>query len=229
MHIGILQCGRSPKVFRDNLGDFDSMFQNLLTGRDFLFSSWHVEGMEFPNSVHDADGWLLTGSRHGVYEDQPFIAPLEDFIRRSYDAAVPMVGICFGHQIIAQALGGTVIKSPHGWVVGTQDYDVEGGKIALNAWHQDQVVTLPPHARVIGSNPVCDYAMLAYQDRAMTIQAHPEFDDDVISALIEHRSKGIVPSDRIKQACDDMGTPLQSRVIADRIEQFFKSPRATER
>lgn len=229
MHIGILQCGQSPKVIRDQLGDYDSMFQTLLAGREFHFSSWHVEAMEFPQSVHDANGWLLTGSRHGVYEDLPFIPPLEDFIRRTYAADVPMVGICFGHQIIAQALGGTVAKSPKGWVVGAQDYDFDGQQITMNAWHQDQVVTPPKGARVIASNETCEYAALAYGDHALTVQAHPEFDDDFILALIAHRAKGIVPPARIADACSKMGSDLQSWVIANRIEQFFKAPRAPQK
>ena len=107
MRIGILQCGQSPAQLKRDLGDYPDMFVRLLAGREFDFTTWHVEGMEFPQDIHDADGWLLTGSRHGAYEDHAFIPPLEDFIRRAHDAGVPMVGICFGHQIIAQALGGT--------------------------------------------------------------------------------------------------------------------------
>ena len=64
----------------------------------------------FPEGIHDADGWLITGSRHGAYEDHPWIPPLEEFIRDAYAAQVPLVGICFGHQIIAQAMGGKVEK-----------------------------------------------------------------------------------------------------------------------
>ena len=117
-YIGILQCGQAPAELKQDMGDYPDMFVRLLDGRGFQFRTWHVEEMEFPASVHDADGWLLTGSRHGAYEDHDFIPPLERFIRDAYDAAVPMVGICFGHQIIAQALGGTVVKHPGGWSVG---------------------------------------------------------------------------------------------------------------
>ena len=148
MRIGILKCGQSPEVLRGDLGDYDTMFERLLAGRGFEFDSYHVEAMEFPDTPQSADGWLLTGSRHGAYEDHAFIPPLEDFIRAAYAQAVPMVGICFGHQIIAQALGGKVVKHPAGWAVGPQDYDFGGERITLNAWHQDQVVTLPEGAEV---------------------------------------------------------------------------------
>lgn len=224
MKIGILKCGQPPESMRGELGDYDDMFKRMLDGRGFEFTSWHVEAMDFPASIHDADGWLLSGSRHGAYEDHPFIPPLEDFIRRAYVAHVPLVGICFGHQIIAQALGGKVEKFAGGWSVGPQDYDIDGEIITLNAWHQDQVVTLPPDARVAGTNEFCVNAALIYDDRAFTVQAHPEFSDAVIDGLIGIRGDAI-PADLVAAARERRGTADSSR-IADRIEAFFKTPRA---
>lgn len=224
MKIGILKCGQAPESMRGELGDYDDMFKRMLDGRGFEFTSWHVEAMEFPASIHDADGWLLSGSRHGAYEDHPFIPPLEDFIRRAYVAHVPLVGICFGHQIIAQALGGKVEKFSGGWAVGAQDYDIDGEIITLNAWHQDQIVALPPDARVAGTNEFCANAALIYDDRAFTMQAHPEFSDAVIDGLIEIRGEAI-PADLVATARTRLGTADSSR-IADRIEAFFKTPRA---
>lgn len=226
MHIGILKSGQSPESLRGEHGDYDSMFEQLLGGRGFEFTSWHVEAMEFPDSIRAADGWLLTGSRHGVYEKHDFIPPLEDFIRQVYLAGIPMVGICFGHQIIAQALGGTVIQNPNGWAVGAQDYDFGGLRITLNAWHQDQIVKLPPDARVAGQNAFCKYAALTYGDRAFTIQAHPEFNDSFIHGLLTQRGPGMVPDELIRRAEDRMGSDRQSLNVADRIETFFKLPRA---
>lgn len=229
MHIGILQCGQSPAQLKDELGDYPDMFVRLLDGRGFRFTTWHVEGMEFPGDVHDADGWLLTGSRHGAYEDHAFIPPLEDFIRRAFTEAVPMVGICFGHQIIAQALGGTVVKHPAGWAVGAQDYDFGGRQVVLNAWHQDQVVTIPPEAEVAGSNDFCRNAALVYGDRAFTVQAHPEFEDAFVRGLMETRARGVVPQDLLDRADARMGEAGGAAGIADRIEAFFKQPRRLAR
>lgn len=226
MRIGILQCGQAPAILKDSLGDYPDMFVRLLARRGFDFDHYHVEGMQFPASVGDADGWLLTGSRHGAYEDHAFIPPLEDFIRAAYAADSPMVGICFGHQIIAQALGGTVIKHPAGWSVGRQIYDFEGEKIALNAWHQDQVVTLPPDAKVVGHSSFCENAALIYGDRVFTVQPHPEFDDSFVQGLITHRGKGIVPQHLLDEAASRMGLPRGSALLADRIEAFFKQPRS---
>lgn len=229
MRIGILQCGQSPAQLKRDLGDYPDMFVRLLAGRGFDFTTWHVEGMEFPQDIHDADGWLLTGSRHGAYEDHAFIPPLEDFIRRVHDAGVPMVGICFGHQIIAQALGGTVVKHPGGWAVGAQDYDFGGQPVTLNAWHQDQVVALPPGAQVAGRNAFCENAALIYGDRAFTVQAHPEFGDDFIQGLMDTRAKGVVPDDLLAGAAARMGQADGASLLVDRIEAFFKQPRALAR
>ncbi len=225
MRIGILQCGQSPEQLKRGLGDYPDMFMRLLADRGFSFQNYHVEDMQFPGNVHDADGWLITGSRHGVYEDHPFIPPLEAFIRRAYAEEVPMVGICFGHQIIAQALGGKVIKHPSGWAVGTQDYDFDGQRITLNAWHQDQVVAPPAGAEIAARNGFCENAALVYGDRAFTVQAHPEFGDDFVAGLIEHRAKGVVSQDLLDAGTARMGEAKQSGLIADRIEQFFKQPR----
>lgn len=228
MRIGILKCGQSPEVIRGELGDYDTMFETLLAGRGFDFTSYHVEAMAFPASVHDADGWLLTGSRHGAYEDHAFIPPLEDFIRRAYADHVPLVGICFGHQMIAQALGGKVEKYAGGWAIGAQDYVFEGQPVTLNAWHQDQVVQRPDGARPIASNGFCENAALVYDDRALTVQAHPEFGDAMIGGLIEHRS-GSVPPELVARAEARMSGAGPSTLLADRIEAFFKAPRAVVR
>lgn len=224
MRIGILQCGQSPEPMRADHGDYDDMFKRLLAGRGFTFDSYHVEGMVFPASVDDADGWLITGSRHGVYEDHAFIAPLTDFIRRAYDAGVPMVGICFGHQIIAQALGGRVEKFAGGWAVGAQDYDFMGCPVTLNAWHQDQVIEPPSGAEIVGGNDFCRNAALVYGDRALTVQAHPEFEDRFVEGLIDYRSAS-VPQPLIEAARARRGS-ADAATVADRIEGFFRQPRS---
>lgn len=224
MRIGILKCGQSPEVTRDAHGDYDDMFVKLLRGRGLDFDSYHVEAMQFPASVHDADGWLISGSRHGVYEDHAFIPPLEDFIRRAHAASVPIVGICFGHQIVAQALGGKVEKFGGGWAVGPQTYDFSGQPVTMNAWHQDQVVERPDGAEVVAANGFCENAALVYGDRAFTVQAHPEFSDAFIDGLIEHRG-GSVPEPLIAAARDRRGT-ADATSVADRIEAFFRKPRA---
>lgn len=222
MRIGILQTGQSPDVLRTEMGDYPEMFARLLAGRGFEFRTWHVEGMEFPKGVHDCDGWLITGSRHGTYEDHPFIAPLEEFIRDAYAEDVPMVGICFGHQIIAQALGGKVERFDKGWAIGPTEYDFDGEKVTMNAWHRDQVTVRPPMAEPAGGNTFCENAALVYGDRAFTVQAHPEFSDDFVDGLMRTRGKGLVPDEIMAEAAARLGNPNSATAIADRIADFFK-------
>jgi len=129
MKIGILQTGHSPAELLGDLGNYGQLFVKLLDGQGFTFEIFDVLNMQFPDGPTDCDGWLITGSRHGAYEDLPFIPPLEDLIRAVYATDRPLVGICFGHQIIAQALGGTVEKFAGGWAVGRQTYDWNGEEV----------------------------------------------------------------------------------------------------
>ena len=225
MLIGILQTGLSPDQLMDEMGDYPDMFQRLLAGHGFTFKTWRVLEGEFPPDVKAADGWLITGSKFGAYEDHPWIPPLEDFIRASYAAHVPMVGICFGHQIIAQAMGGRVEKFTKGWAVGATDYDFGGKTLRLNAWHQDQVVEKPDTAEVVGSNDFCANAALLYDDRAFTVQPHPEFKPEFVDGLMKTRGRGLVPDGLLKAATERLDEPLHDTSMADQIAAFFKQPR----
>jgi GMP synthase-like glutamine amidotransferase len=226
MLIGILQTGLAPDILVDKSGDYPDMFEKLLAGNGFSFRTYRVVDGILPASVTECDGWLITGSRHGAYEDHAWIPPLEAFIRESYAAHVPLVGICFGHQIIAQAMGGKVEKFSQGWAVGPTDYDFDGETITLNAWHQDQVTRKPEAAKVIASNEFCANAALLYDDRAFTVQAHPEFRPDFVDGLMQARGRGVVPQDRMDKANARLSDPLQDQTIAARIAAFFKAKRS---
>ena len=227
MLIGILQTGEAPANLAPTSGDYPDMFQHLLADQGFTFRTYRVLDMDFPASVTECDGWLLTGSRFGAYEDHAFIPPLEDFIRAAHAAAVPMVGICFGHQIIAQALGGKVEKFSKGWSVGPTDYDFNGQTLRLNAWHQDQVTRRPEGATVVACNAFCENAALIYGDRAFTVQAHPEFRSDFVDGLMKTRGKGLVPDALMEAASARLDLPLDTRTLAHRIADFFRLPRQT--
>ncbi|MGC1506521.1 MAG: type 1 glutamine amidotransferase [Sulfitobacter sp.] len=225
MKIGILITGHPPEELSGN-GRYDAYFQRLLGTKDFTYQAWSVVDGEMPKSVQDADGWLITGSRHGAYEPHGWIPPLEQFIRDCYAAHVPMIGVCFGHQIIAQAMGGKVEKFDGGWSVGAVDYTLEGETVAINAWHQDQVTTKPADAQVIGSTDFCANAALLYGDTFWTIQPHPEYDHDFIAGLLEHRGKGLVPDTQIDAARTKLDTTLDREKVAAQMTAFFKKERA---
>ncbi|MBX2838181.1 MAG: type 1 glutamine amidotransferase, partial [Gammaproteobacteria bacterium] len=190
--LGILICGHIPEEMQDKYGDYKRSFERLLGEDSFDYSGYYVLENEFPDSVDTCDAWLLTGSRHGVYEDHDWIPPLEKFVVEAYNKNIPMVGICFGHQLLAQALGGKVEKFEGGWSAGRVEYALDerfGAPVAaLHAFHQDQVVELPPQATSLGSTEFCQYAAIAYGDKALSLQPHPEFDDEFLSDLLHYRA-----------------------------------------
>ena len=222
MKIGILQTGHAPEQLLETHGDYAAHFERLLAGNGFSFETYNVVDMEFPQSPNNCDGWLITGSKHGAYEDIPFIAPLEDFIRAVDAADVPMVGICFGHQLIAQALGGKVEKFKGGWAVGHSNYDWGGETVSLNAWHQDQVVALPDGATVLASNDFCKNAAMVYGNRIFTVQAHPEYGGESIDIIARFRGKGVIPDPQLETVSANLDKPLDNALLGQKIARFFK-------
>jgi GMP synthase (glutamine-hydrolysing) len=225
MRIGILQAGHGPDILIQQTGDYGVLFENFLGGYGFDFDIYSVVDMEFPASTQDADGWLITGSKHGCYDNLPFINPLENLIRDIWAQSLPLAGVCFGHQIIAQALGGKVEKFKDGWSVGLTEYDFDGEKVSLNAWHQDQVMSLPDEATVTGSSCFCKNAFLIYGDKVFTLQAHPEFDNVFVKGLIEHRGLGVVPPKLLDQARKNLVEDNANSVIRRKIVSLFQSSR----
>lgn len=224
MRIGILQNDIATPAMLP-FGDIPDVLARFLGGYAFSYRTYRCHAMQLPANVHECDGWLLSGSRHGAYEDWPYIGPLQDFIRAAHAAAVPMVGICFGHQIMAQALGGTVEKHPGGWCIGPMSYDFGGETLTLHAFHQDQVIAPPQGAKTVASNPFCQYAALDYGARALSFQPHPEFDDPLMTALIDE-ARGEAPDTALDFARERLGARLDNDRIARRIADHFHAAHA---
>lgn len=196
--IAIIACGEVPPPLQPR-HHYPSMFTALLApfAPDFSFDTIAVfQGAALPDP--DAyDGYLFTGSRHGVYEQLPWIAPAEAFIRAAMATDRPCVGICFGHQLMAQALGGKVEKARAGWGLGMLPYtfrhDGAERTITMPAIHQDQVVEKPPGAIVVAENVHCPHAGLRYQGPGLSFQFHPEFDRAFLAELIDATEGRSVP------------------------------------
>lgn len=192
MRIGVLQCGFPPLPLMQRFGDYAAMIEALFGGRH-AFTRFDVTRGELPGSVAGCDAYILTGSAAGVYDDLPWIAPAMDLLRAVRGQA-KLVGICFGHQLMAAAFGGRVIKAPGGWCIGVHRYTLlnrpawmdAGLSVTVPASHQDQVVEAPPGAVVIARNAATPYAGLDYGD-ATSFQFHPEFTAEFGIALIEQR------------------------------------------
>ena len=199
MKLTILETGLVPEVIRGDFEDYPAMFRHMMSGvGTYTFETVSViRGEALPDPA-GLDAVMITGSPAGVYDAEPWIDPLMDFIRGAAAADVPQVGICFGHQILAEALGGKVIKSEKGWGVGRHTYDVVAcpafvgetcpPTISAAVSHQDQIVMLPPGAHVIAASDFTPFAGLYYPDApALSFQCHPEFADAYSAALYSAR------------------------------------------
>jgi len=237
IRLGVLQAGRVPVEMSDDHADYDQLFVDLLGEQSFDYRHWAVLDGEFPNSIEDADAWLITGSRFGAYEDHAWIPPLEALIREVFAANKPMVGICFGHQIIAQALGGKVEKFSGGWSVGRVEYQLDPAifsllnsdhlntsnksvNTALLAFHQDQVIRPPTSAKTVGQTDFCQHAALLYGDQILTIQPHPEFNSELIGDLLVARA-AILPEDLVSEANESLHLPIERDSMVTTFRDFL--------
>ncbi len=206
MKIGVLETGRPPDAMLGTYGDYPKLMADWLHPAlpDATFTGIPVIDGVLPGHAADFDGYVITGSRHGVYDDLPWIAPLKQFIRQAARADVPQVGICFGHQVAAEALGGHAEKSVRGWGVGRQTYTVDLGDedpdLGMLLFHQDQVVSLPANARVLGGNAFCPIGIVRYAEPVITAQFHPEFTLPFLRDLIDLRAVEALPEDIAENA-----------------------------
>ena len=232
MNIGILQCGHVDENLVPQHGRYPDMFIALLTQADptLTFTLYDAKYRDLPPHVDTCDAYLITGSRHGVNDDVPWISKLEDFIRDLHTAQKKVIGICFGHQLIAKALGGKVIKSPKGWGVGMSKNKITHqkpwmipprDKFNLLISHQDQVIDLPPGAEVLASNEACPFYMVQIGNN-LTVQGHPEFSKAYSQALIEYR-KDSLDTARYEQGLQSLQLDKDDTVVAQWIINFLSA------
>ena len=228
--ITIIETGKVPQKYRERHGSFPDMFERMVHAED---PSAEVEIVSIPNgdALPDPDkveAILITGAAAGVYDGLDWIAPLEDFVRTAHANSTPMVGVCFGHQLIAQALGGTVRKSEKGWGIGRHVYRVapengvvDGEEVAIACSHQDQVIEAPRDAQTILSSDFTPHAGLLYANgTTLSVQPHPEFDVEFAQVCCELRD-GKAPDDVVATARDSLAQPLDSGKLGGAITRFL--------
>ncbi|HEY0150281.1 MAG TPA: type 1 glutamine amidotransferase [Allosphingosinicella sp.] len=225
MNIGILETGKPPEALRGRFADYPAMFADLL-GPGFTVTAYDVEAGALPTAPEAHPAYLVTGSPAGVYENLPWMAPLKGFLRAAKGKA-KLVGICFGHQIMAEAFGGKVEKSARGWGVGLQTLEVCGAApflggeqtVSIPASHQDQIVVQPPASRVVAANPFSPFGVLLYEDQpALSMQFHPEFTPTFAKALIEARRDRLPEADAALASLDQ---PNNRDAVAGWIRRFL--------
>lgn len=222
--IAILKTGAPPPALIGRYGDYPAMFAAVLG--DGL-TTFDVQAGAFPDPAA-FDGAVITGSSAGVYEDHVWLPPLFDWIRAA-KGRTRLVGVCFGHQAMAQDLGGEVRKSGKGWGVGLHRYDVTSKEpwmrpaarsVAVPASHQDQVQTLPPGARVTLASAFTPFGGLAWGDDAISMQFHPEFTPAYAADLAEGR-RGRIDPPVVDRALESLARPNDRDVVGAWLRNFL--------
>ncbi len=237
MMIGLLQCDDVAPELREAHGNYPEMFAALFHRVDptLEFCVWRCLDGEIPADVEAMDAWLTTGSKFGVNDDLPWIVELEAFVRELWAAGKPLVGICFGHQLMVKALGGEVAKSPRGWGVGVSFNRVEERADWMTPWqpgldlvvsHQDQVERLPPDTRVLAGSDFCPLYLLQVGEVFLGVQGHPEFNKAYSRDLMALRRQ-LVGDERVREGVASLSASVDDTLMVRWILAFMRRAIAT--
>ncbi len=208
MNAAILQCDSVVPELRTQFGDYDDMIKHMFDSADtgIDFQVFDVQRGEYPENIHYFDFFITTGSKAGAYDGDDWITQLIRFVQHLDEQRKKLIGICFGHQVIAMARGGQVENSSKGWGVGVASNRIiahpgwtKAGKDELNiiVSHQDQVTRLPTGTRLIVSSDFCPYFVVQWGDHFLSIQGHPEWQRDYSKASMTLR-RDILGKDRLE-------------------------------
>ena len=178
---------------------YGAMFERLFREAgavDWQFDVFHTPAMEYPASFDSYDAVLLTGSKADSFSDEPWVVELRRRVSGLLEQKKRLLGICFGHQLIALCLGAKVGRAPQGWGVGRMSYDWHAAELplapedktmSLLVSHRDQVLELPENAVLLASNAHCPVAGYAVGEEVFCVQGHPEFVTDYSAYLMGKR------------------------------------------
>ena len=229
--IGLLLVGHIDAASLHVGGDYPELYAELLSPHGIELTTYRCDEGSIPQSPGEQDGWLCSPSRLSVYDDHAWLREVESFLRDLVATETPYVGICFGHQLMAQALGATVAKAECGWGIGAQRYDIiapqpwmdpPADHIVLAASHQDQVIQLPHGATLLARAEYCPIGGMLIGERAWTLQVHPEFSPSLADSLLATRL-ALFGEDNARRARETLSTPLDQVRVASWIATFFRS------
>jgi GMP synthase-like glutamine amidotransferase len=233
MIIGLLQCDHVSAEFQHIIPDYPQAFRDLFAkyAPSITLRVYDVCHGELPQSVDECEGYITTGSRYSVYDDVPWIHQLAEFVRQVHARNAKFVGICFGHQMLAFALGGTVAKSERGWGIGTKPVSLRKTpewitpnqtEYRLLLSHQDQVVQLPRGGQILGGNEHCPISMLGVGSNMLGMQAHPEFTPEYARALMQSRIERI-GAKTVEEAQQTLAEKTDEATVVHWIQAFFEA------
>ena len=226
--VGLLLVGHIDAGSQHIGGDYPELYADILTRHNIELTTYRCDEGQMPSSLSEQDGWLCSPSRLSVYDDIDWLRDVEQLLRDMVATETPYVGICFGHQLMAQALGATVAKADYGWGIGAKHYDIveqqpwmdSTDHIVLAASHQDQVQSLPNGARLLATADYCQVGGMLIGERAWTLQVHPEFSPALADSLLATRL-ALFGEEKANAARDTLSEPLQQDRIAGWISNFF--------
>lgn len=222
-------------------GSYAAMFERLLraAGWQGEVEVFQTRRGQLPDAQAGHDAVLLTGSRADAFSDDGWVCALRRHVEALLHQGTPLVGVCFGHQLIAHCLGARVQRAPQGWGSGRMVYDWHAPhllppdgdavrtQVALLASHQDQVLTLPHGATLLASSEHCPVAGYALGEQVLCLQPHPEFDARYSAYLLGKRREHMGEShyaERLQSLAQAHEGPLMGALMARFMAQGHSGP-----
>lgn len=224
MKIGLLACDHIQREFPD----YPELFKKLLP--NYSFEVFNVCEGDFPKSASAFEAWIITGSKFSVYDEIDWIIKLKSFVQEISAADKYCIGVCFGHQMLGEAMGGVVQKSERGWCVGVHEFEMLEKELWMKPFQskanllmscQDQIKVLPKNSKILAKSEMCPVGIIKIGNKMLGIQGHPEFSTDYVHSLMKDRTNRI-GEQTVKVGVESLKMPTHNSIIAEWIDNFLK-------
>ena len=227
--IGILKPGSTFADMILRFGDYDAWFRRALG--DDVECVVHEPGTRLPDP-ESAEGWIVTGARDSVTSPGPGTGSLLDWIRDVARREVPLLGVCYGHQVVCEALGGRIERHPGGWEIGTTEVELTAAgredplfaglpdRFRVQTTHEDYAALLPPDATLLAVNPHTEAQAIAVGPTVRGVQFHPEVTEEIARDFVDRR-RHLVAAEPAVEA-----SPHAAGILANFVDGFVRKRRA---